>query len=683
MKILYIYIVVVLLLAFVAGPGRLSQDVLAGERQDYQRRVLGVYSGKVETWEWSNLHQFVEMPVNRLGLVMDSYAVEDNALPDYRKYRAILVWFDAKDFPAYRKYLNWLAEAARAGVRIVAFDGLGVEGVASQEELEPVLKELGIEFGGGEEVINPFTVKYDVINKDAFGYEVSTPSDRYAYQDLKLKKDETGLKPWLLVRRTDVKDSDALAIAAGSKGGFIAKAEFTHRQFSSPIYQIKWFLNPFMFLDEALGTRGEPRPDVTTYFGSRGGYSHIDGDGMVNMVQDIPGKDKSACAVLYNRILTKFPVPVGVSYVAVRLTSDGGITPEFLELFKKVMARSNVIPAAHGYTHTMVWAQNKIGIPVKGYKYDREKELTGALEMVTKLTCPPDKSAEIFYWTGDCVPMEADLKVLYDAGKLNINGGDPRYDQLYDSVSNICSLSRQVGKYRQIYSSGSNEFLYTDGWTENFGGFANVIKTFERSASPRYLPVDIYYHVYLCERQAGVRSLMSVYEWALKQGLCWLSPNEYVRAVMSFDKIRTAKKADGGYEIRNYSDLQTIRFDEAGHVDMAKSKNVLGYTEFAGSTYVSLLPGEVAEIYLSESEGGKLYMKRSTSKLKDINMGQDKFSASVRIYGAGFISFGPAGVKIVGAEVNGKKAEIEGDKVKLPQGMGEWVNLEVNFAGVK
>lgn len=644
---------------------------------EVSRKVLGVFNSKDARWVWSSMHKHIQMPVNRMGLVMDKYDASSGSLPDYAPYRAIIISMTSDHaIPHYRKYIKWLIDASKAGVRIVAFNGFGVEGYASAAELKPLLTQMDLKQGEVEDFRNPFKIKYTPIVKDAFNFEVTAPASSMIYKDFKIKQNATGLRPWLVIERTDVKDSEAIAVAAGEKGGIIISKEYSMQEFLSPIFQYKWYINPFMFLNEALGAHGQIRPDVTTQFGCRAAYSHIDGDGMLNMVQDIAGKDRSASAILYKWLLKKYPVPVGVSYVAVRLTKDGGLTDEFMELFRKIMALPNVIPAAHGYTHPMNWEKQVIGIKVKGYKYSVKSETVGALNLVTKLTCPKGKEAKIFFWTGDCTPGEDALKELGDKGMLNLNGGDPRYDALYDSVSNICALNRQVGKYRQIYTSGSNEYLYTNGWTENFGGFVNVIKTFMRSKKPRLLPVNIYYHIYTCERQTGVRALRQVYDWALNEDLCWISPNEYVESVNGFIACKSGTTSDGGQWVSDYGQLKTLRIDnEPRHVDMTRSKNILGYTHFDGTLYISLLPGKEAVVYLQENEGKKLFIRRSTSKLEVTNFDTDFIKFKARLYPKGFVEFGGYGKDKLEITVNGKKVKDSGGRIELPEGFGEWIDV--------
>ncbi len=80
-------------------------------------------------------------------------------------------------------------------------------------------------------------------------------------------------------------------------------------------------------------------------------------------------------------------------------------------------------------------------------------------------------------WTGATRPYPKAMEITAKLGLPNINGGDPRYDSKYPSLAYLSPLSRKVGKYRQIYSSASNENTYTGLWKGPFFGYKYLVET--------------------------------------------------------------------------------------------------------------------------------------------------------------------------------------------------------------
>ena len=655
----------------------------AAHTQEFNRRVLGLYDSTETPVYQCNIPRMLEMPLTRLGLVVDYHDARQRPLPDFSAYRAIAVWFNDSRLNEPEEFLRWLTRAANAGVRIIIIDETGADAddsgrATSAEATEALLAALGLKQGDVPYLSNPFIVKTELLRPDAFGFEIPEPGEPPAYRDYRLAGD--GLKPWLEVWREDVADSRAVAVAAGEKGGFISDQQMVAQTISSPIWQLRWYLDPFLFLTEATGTEGSLRPDTTTAFGLRAAFSHIDGDGEMNYTRDMPGKQRVVTEILHEQVLSAYPVPITLSYIAARMLPEGGATPELLETYRKTLALPNITPAAHGYTHPMKWHEGILGLSVPGYTYNARTETVGALQIITNTVCPPDKPARIFLWTGDCLATQDALAALAEFEYLNLNGGDPRYDELYNSISNICAPGIKIGPYRQIYAAASNEYLYTNGWRENFGGFANVTHTFRNTTEPRYLPVNIYFHNYICERQAGVNSIRKVFDWALAQNLCWLTAEEYSRSVLGLYRARWSRSAKDAYHISDYSGLNTVRLDgEARHVEMRGSGTIAGYTHFAGARYISLLPGERATFTLRAEEGELPYIRHSTALLREVRLEERGLTLEARLFPAGFIEIGGLGGRKISAGSADAALPVEGARVLLPQGLGEWLKIRITL----
>ena len=48
---------------------------------------------------------------------------------------------------------------------------------------------------------------------------------------------------------------------------------------------------------------------------------------------------------------------------------------------------------------------------------------------------PKERPVEIYLWTGDCTPTAEHMDLLASRSLLNLNGGDPRLDRDYPSIT--------------------------------------------------------------------------------------------------------------------------------------------------------------------------------------------------------------------------------------------------------
>jgi hypothetical protein len=192
----------------------------------------------------------------------------------------------------------------------------------------------------------------------------------------------------------------------------------------------------------------------------------------------------------------------------------------------------------------------------------------------------------------------------------------------------------QKGTQRQVYAPAGNEFLYTDGWQTNKGGFSLVIQTFERTAKPRFLPVNLYYHFYLCEQYAGLESLKKIYRWLGTQELNWIDVAHYCRMVNDFNSLTMRALSDdaSAWAFSGTGHTETIRFDhEAREIDMNRSRGVVGWNHFDNALYVSVTGKEIV-IYLTETPPPSLSIVQSTHYLSHPKVSKNSITAQVRLF---------------------------------------------------
>ena len=132
---------------------------------------------------------------------------------------------------------------------------------------------------------------------------------------------------------------------------------------------------------------------------------------------------------------------------------------------------------------------------------------TISVKYINETLLPSGKKVRTFFWTGNCEPTPAAVKLCQELGIDNINGGDSIFDRKNPSYTSLAPLGVEVGGYRQIYAPNSNENIYTNEWHGPYYGFKFVLETFGNTESPvRIKPINIYYHYYSGERWAALNA---------------------------------------------------------------------------------------------------------------------------------------------------------------------------------
>lgn len=653
----------------------------ADAEKEESRRVLGVYNSNGLDGAFPgncNIHKYLEKPLNHLGMVMEYVDVNREELPDPSPYRAVIVWMISDEMENPEKLLPWLVDAMRDGVPLIFPDGIQPPNSPGGK---PVHMDLVLKLLAGFGLENaPYALDDDfkdlrihTLKPEFFSFETSGATTDMAFPVL--RQTNPDIEVWQRIERKNDPEVHAVTMVSGAPGFWSMSQRLLYFSMDLPQlgYRVAWNLDPFAMLEKALNCRELPRPDITTFWGSRGAYSHVDVDGPFNMSQpDVPGASRYALEVAFENIWKKIPYPVTLGYIAADYDPDlelrqlvygeapeqtlakplnawekphRQVAMELRELVSRIARLPHIQSGCHAYSHPRVWKNLTPGYIIRDYIPTYEREVRGAVEYLNKNVLPPDKPVELYQWTGDCSPPVEPLAILDEMGLPNINGGDPIFDSMHNSVFYICPISQPRGKYTQIHSSGCNENIYTGNWLGFKGAYNNVIETFVKSDAPRrLLPVNIYYHVFPAENLAGGMAITHAYEWASKQDLCWMTAREYVLAAGDYAKVRIGRTNDGGWWAEEYGRCPTLRFDSAdGMVDMRRSRNVTGFYRHNGSLYVSLVPGHRAEVFLTRSTPEAPCLARSSGMLDRIDSGRE-WSARIRQWGPGYIELWvPAG----------------------------------------
>jgi len=616
------------------------------------RTVLALYhSEEVGKPHWSKIHKFAEMPLNHLGITLKYHNIREG-LPDLGKIdglRGILAWFDSGTrLRDPLGYLKWAEAAVRSGKKLVI---LGDPGFREDETGKPVsgiylsrfFRLLGIQ--DMDEWVD-YTYNLEFLHKNKALVEFERQYSGFNPPFSRLLANRSDAISHLVVRKTGLPDTESHVVMTFPAGGYVADgyAVFTKTVAEKIIRQ--WLINPFEFFRLAFDTDQIPKPDCTTLAGRRIFYSHIDGDGWLNVTQIEEYRKQKwlSSKVILEEVIRVYPdLPVTVTAVAAEVDPEWSGTEESREIARALFRQPQVEIGSHTYSHPFDWdffADNDIDKErpylhkypgggwggnqltnrflaaiskkdKKDYSYletglshdkyvlprayarrpfDLDLEIRGSSDYLNSLA-PNGKKTAILMWSGNTTPFLEAIRQTRMLGLYNINGGDSRFDREYPSYSWVSPIGRAVDGEIQIYSSNSNENTYTDLWRGRFHGFRYLKETLRNTEHPRRIkPLNIYYHMYSGERRASLNAVRSNLDYALSKEIIPMVASRYAAIAEGFYSTRIHQTGSRKWRIEGRKKLQTIRFDNAKDVavNFAQSTGVVGQRHYQGSLYVYL-----------------------------------------------------------------------------------------------
>ncbi|MGE9293282.1 MAG: endo alpha-1,4 polygalactosaminidase, partial [Puniceicoccales bacterium] len=396
-----------------------------------------------------------------------------------------------------------------------------------------------------------------------------------------------------------------------------------------PLRQLLLYFDPLVLGEAIFGPIDYPVPDVTTAYGQRIFYSHIDGDGMYSKSAVELGKYSGQ--VIQERILEKYPLPVTVSFITAEV--EGLVanlqepTPgEFAQLARKMLALPNVEPASHTFSHPFFWSLEdpqssnyneqslEIGDEYTVGDVNYAQEIIGSVDYINTNLLEGAKSCDLVLWSGNCRPPPEALEIAEEAGILTMNGGDTIITNAAPYRSFIAPKAMSWNGQTQIFAANQNENLYNNAFGDGlYGGYDNVIETFDLTESPvRFKPVDVYYHFYSADRPDAFRALETVMDWVMKQSLYPMTATQYVQLVLASIEAKSFRTVSG-FQLSADKALTTWRYPVSmGYPDFEQSRGVLGFNDFQGQRYLTTDGKEVVELVLSQAKPTQPYLVSST-----------------------------------------------------------------------
>lgn len=326
-------------------------------------------------------------------------------------------------------------------------------------------------------------------------------------------------------------------------------------------------------------------------------FAHIDGDGLFNSHESTPhilGGERVYA------LLSENPMPCSASFIVREILADHGGRPASLELAKRIAALPNVEAVSHTLFHPLHWTARTA--EVSEYEGGEVREDAYALAMVRDPKAEIEDSVawigrlfpgapRLLFWSGDCMPSEAQLRRARLAGIRAMNGGDTRYDDEKPGITHVAPPYGRIGGEVQVHTGAANEMPFTNLWDGPHDGFAKVAETLERTGAGRVLtPANIYYHFYSGESEIAFAALKAVYAWAATKELAPVFASEYVDLVHDWIDCRLET---GSAEVRLFNDghlraLRVFRHKVDGVPDLARSEGLLGFEEHPDSFLLHL-----------------------------------------------------------------------------------------------
>ena len=553
------------------------------------RRIAMLFDPREGTLDQSSGHHMLGGLLEYLGYRVD-YLPVDGSLPLSRGagfYAGAIIWMTSGVPLPIENFHGWLTARLDEKVPLVFMAGLPIEDAA-------LLRRLGLRRTDDSVQTGASIVEHDAALLGHFEAPLA-PRTRGL---LPVSVTDPGVKPALLVR--DGAGSEYAPVVIGDWGG-MALAPYVLEEGGE---SRRWILDPFAFLDKTLGLPAIPAPDVTTENGRRIATVHIDGDGFPSRAEVI-GTPFAGQQVL-DVFLKPFPLLTSVSIVEGEISSAGAfreLADELELIAREIFAQPRVELASHSFSHPFFWQPDVVSqregfnpeyglhMDIPGYtELDFKREIIDSTRYINEQLAPPGKQVKTMFWSGDAMPDAETLRLTYDAGLLNVNGGTTKLTHAMPSLTGLSPLLRPTSGGLHVYAPIINENVYTNLWHGPYYGFRGVIETFELTDVPRrFRGLHLYYHFYSGTKQASIKVMEDIYAYMLDQQPISLWMSDYLKRVFGLHQSSLGRMADGSWQVRALEGLRTLRLDPAlGWPDLGESTGVAGVRDLPQGRYVHL-----------------------------------------------------------------------------------------------
>lgn len=627
--------------AYLATPDLNGES--AGPVVEESRRILVLFGHVEEESEGGQLWaadtmtaERLQMPLEWLGYELEYVNIGKVSPPETlgQKYAGAI--FDAElqlPYAGEAWYVDWVLKQTTRGKKVLF---AGEYPFQREVERARLFQGLGI-WGSFNQVKRPRNVKINRIDESIMNFEAPVTPHPVEITDIRAPE---GSNVYLSVSCFDERANAVTfdGVYSAPWGGALLEPYFTFQASSDDTLSL---VDPFGYL-ESLWPEGRfPAPDTSTRAGRRIFYSHIDGDGFAGY--SYFNGDMICAEIVRDEILKKYPFPITVSVVeanvrAMEKDQDPAQRERYESVARTIFEMPQIEAASHAFSHPYVWIADDDGyIPLyarrnlelqKSIEYpdiSLEREITGSISYIEEQLLPEDKKVEVMLWSGNCRPGAEALKITQRLGIENMNGGNTVVSRKHSWIANVAPRVMLWEGELQIHAANQNEFVYTNDWKGPFfGGFSQVIDTFERTEEPRRLkPANIYYHFYSASRLGALRSLQKVYNWCVDQDLHPMTASEFAKLTRDSYQTQLFRAGESRWVIVNKGKQTTFRLPNKNQIpDMAASKGVIGYNTNKDWIYVHTAGKRCTELVMTEQSDEPLPHLRLHDSMASITFSQ-------------------------------------------------------------
>ena len=641
------------------------QGKIAGARGMAPRRILVLFGLDPEEAETHRIwptdttsFAILQMPLEWMGYELDYHDVTQGAPKDLDRSRYAGVILDEEleiPYRIEREFADWLLTMIEEKKKILF---LGSYGFNDPIEESRIFSALGIR--GTENP--PIPAQPPVIahlDEEIMNFEIDAKPNRRDFMAIQAPERARKLLS-LTAAVTSEPDSGVLhfdPVYLADWGGALLSPYIGFAASEETILQ---YADPFAFLGRIWPAGAFPAPDPTTRDGLRIFYTHVDGDGFSSI--SYLEEDVTCAEILYNEFLKDLPWPITISIVESEirghmLQQKPDESKQLIELARKIYALPHVEPASHSYSHPYLWIDDdtqfvdlydgrnlELKLTARYPKIDVRREIEGSLSFIDGQLTPKDKPARLMLWSGDCRPSPEALAITEELGVENMNGGNTILCSRYPGLAAVAPRVVSWDGHLQIHAANQNEFMYTDGWEGPFfGGFAQVIETFEATETPRRLkPVNVYYHFYSVERADSLRALRKIYDWCRSQPLHPVTANEFATLTRDAHETRVVRTGERTWVALSRGHCRTFRIpSDLGTPDIGASSGVAGFREHGEWTYIHTTGAPRTVITLADEPERHAFLETADSRVTVGRLSRDSIrlhvgSREARLAFAGF-----------------------------------------------
>lgn len=564
------------------------------------RRLALLYDGREGALRQSAVHRFLGSALEYQGYRLD-YFDASKPLPaawPSALYAGVVVWMTSGPPPHSREFSDWIGQRLDEKTPLLILGGLPLDN-------EALLKRLGL---GVSRKPLPDGLTLKVLDPALAG-NFEAP--------VKLRTRDLPAVQTLPGGPTPV------VSLSGPGGTFVPMGVASWGGFAFGPYVMedgpeasRWIIDPFAFTAKTLQLPPLPVPDPTTENGRRIATVHIDGDAFASKAE-IPGAPFSGQVVL-EQFIQPHPFLTSASIIEGEVGPKGRypeLTAQLEPIARRLFADPKVEVATHTFSHPFFWqpavaeqsenfeAQYGYMMQIPGYdKVDFTREIVGSTRYINERLTTPQKPVKMVFWSGDAQPDAATLKLAYDNGLLNVNGGNSHITRSQPSVSGLYPFIRPTPGGLQFYAPIINENVYTNLWRGPYYGFRDLLYTFERTEHPRRLRgLHLYYHFYSGTKQASLKVMEEIYQGMAAEHPISLWMSDYLSRLRGFYTASLAREDDGSWSIKALDGLRTLRLDpRLGWPDLQRSRGIAGVRDLPQGRYVHLA-GAQARLVLRDS----------------------------------------------------------------------------------